>query len=254
MIHLVMLKFDPHSSKARELVESLMRHFEPSNLPDDICVVVGGDGYLLSVIAELGDEYTYLGLNSGSLGFMLNDVGNLEESAALLKEGKWSAHRVPRLSMTATTPQGESLSGLALNDVYLERMTGQTTHLRVRINGVRVVDRMVCDGLILSTALGSTAYSFSAGGTACHPELRLMQLTAICPHAPRLPPITLPLNAQVDIEVLDCEKRPARVVTDGADHPGVNRVLVANSGADVSLAFLENHDPTATLIRKVILT
>jgi hypothetical protein len=58
----------------------------------------------------------------------------------------------------------------------------------------------------------------------------------------------------VDIEVLDCEKRPTRVVTDGADHPGVNRVLVANSGADVSLAFLENHDPTATLIRKVILT
>jgi NAD+ kinase len=214
--------------------------------------VVGGDGYLLSVITELGADYTYLGLNSGSLGFMLNDVVDLKETAALLAAQSWRVDRMPRLKMEATTPQGASFESLALNDVYLQRMTGQTTHLRVRVNGVRVVDRMVCDGLILATALGSTAYSFSAGGSACHPELRLMQLTAICPHAPRLPPITLPLTAQVEIQVLDCEKRPARVVTDGVDHPGVNRVRIANSGADVALAFLSNHDPTATLIRKVI--
>jgi NAD+ kinase len=247
-----MLKSDPKAPKSVELVQALSAHLDFESLPDDICLVVGGDGYLLSVIAELGDEYTYLGLNSGTLGFMLNDVVDLQETAALLAGQQWRVDRVPRLTMEATTPHGERFTALALNDVYLQRTSGQTTHLRVRVNGVRVVDRMVCDGLILATALGSTAYSFSAGGSACHPELRLMQLTAICPHAPRLPPITLPLSAEVEIEVLDWEKRPARVVTDGAEHPGVNRVRIADSRADVALAFLANHDPTATLIRKVI--
>jgi NAD+ kinase len=247
-----MLKSDPTSSKATALAQALSAYFDPACLPEDLCLVVGGDGYLLSVIAELGASYTYLGLNSGSLGFMLNDVDDLEKSAALLAAGDWKVHRVPRLAMAATTTEGEAISALALNDVYLERMTGQTTHLLVRVNGVRVVDRMVCDGLILSTALGSTAYSFSAGGSACHPDLRLMQLTAICPHVPRFPPITLPLDAVVEVEVLDCDKRPARVVTDGIDHPGVASMRIANAQDDVALAFLGDHDPTATLIRKVI--
>ena len=81
-----------------------------------------------------------------------------------------------------------------------------------------------------------------------------MQLTAICPHAPRLPPITLPLEAVVEVEVLDCEKRPARVVTDGIDHPGLAQMLIRKASEDVSLAFLANHNRTATLIRKVIST
>ena len=74
---LVMLKIDPTSPKASELGNSLLSAVDQSALPDDLCLVVGGDGYLLSVIAELGTQYTYLGLNSGSLGFMLNDVENL---------------------------------------------------------------------------------------------------------------------------------------------------------------------------------
>jgi len=247
-----MLKSDPTSSKAAALVEALSAHFDPRRLPDDLCLVVGGDGFLLSVISEMGSGYTYLGLNSGGLGFMLNDVEDLKETAALLAAGDWSIHQVPRLAMEAKTTEGKTLSGLALNDVYLERMTGQTTHLRVRVDGVMAVDRMVCDGLIVSTALGSTAYAFSAGGSACHPDLRLMQLTAICPHVPRFPPITLPLDAVVEVEVLDSDKRPARVVTDGIDHPGVVSIRIAEAQNDVALAYLANHDPTATLIRKMI--
>ena len=247
-----MLEIDPNSPKAKQLVEALSAHVDLESLPEEICLVVGGDGHLLSVIAERGADYSYLGLNSGSLGFMLNDVVDIEAAATLIATQRWSVHRVPRLAMQAIDGTGQRYTGLALNDVYLERMTGQTTHLRVRVDGVTVVDRMVCDGLILSTALGSTAYSFSAGGSACHPELRLMQLTAICPHAPRLPPVSLPPDAVVEVEVLDSDKRPARVVTDGIDHPGVSSVHIADAKSDVGLVFLEGHDPTATLIRKVI--
>ena len=249
-----MLKFDANSEKAQAFQKALQEELDLTVLPEELCLVIGGDGFLLQVIAQEGPRYTYLGINSGSLGFMLNDVEDFSKSMDQIRSGSWRVFSVPRLAMEATTSDGESFSALALNDVTLQRMSGQTTHLRVWVDGVRAVDRMVCDGLIVSTALGSTAYSFSAGGPACHPNLRLMQLTAICPHMPRLPPITLPLDSVVEVEVLDSSKRPARVVTDGIDHPEAVRLRVAHAQEDVRLAFLDQHDATATLIRKVIST
>ena len=249
-----MLKFDANSEKALRFLEALKEELDLSLLPEDLCLVIGGDGFLLRVIAEEGPNHTYLGINSGTLGFMLNDVEDFSKSMDQIRSGSWKVFRVPRLAMEATTGTGDVFSALALNDVTLQRMSGQTTHLRVWVDGVRAVDRMVCDGLIVSTALGSTAYSFSAGGPACHPNLRLMQLTAICPHMPRLPPITLPLDSVVEVEVLDSTKRPARVATDGIDHPEAVRLRVAHAEADVRLAFLDQHNATATLIRKVIST
>ena len=249
-----MLKSDPSSEKAQAFAKALLEKMDLSELPEEVCIVIGGDGYLLSVIAEEGPEYIYLGLNSGSLGFMLNDVEDFTASVEQIRSGSWSVNSVPRLLMDATSPTGEKFSSLALNDVYLERMTGQTTHLRVWVDGVLAVERMVCDGLIVSTALGSTAYSFSAGGAACHPNLRLMHLTAICPHVPRFPPISLPLDSVVEVEVLDSHKRPARVVTDGIDHPEAMRLKIVHAQDDIRLAFLDQHDATATLIRKVIST
>lgn len=249
-----MIKFDANSEKATAFVEALKGELDLSLLPEDLCLVIGGDGFLLRVIAEEGTAYTYMGINTGTLGFMLNDVEDFSKSMDQIRSGSWKAFSVPRLAMEATNNSGGSFSALALNDVTLQRMSGQTTHLRVWVDGVRAVDRMVCDGLIVSTALGSTAYSFSAGGPACHPNLRLMQLTAICPHMPRLPPITLPLDSVVEVEVLDSEKRPARVATDGIDHPEAVRLRVVHAQADVRLAFLDQHDATATLIRKVIST
>ncbi len=126
-------------------------------------------------------------------------------------------------------------------------------HLRVRVDGVRVVERLVCDGLIVSTALGSTAYAFSAGNAACHPRLRLMQLTAICPHAPKMAPLNLPHEATVSAENLFPKRRPTRLVCDGFDHPDVVDIRVRDAKTDVRLAFLEGHDLTATLVRKILL-
>ncbi len=247
-----MIQQDPHSEKAARLVAELEKHLDFSTLPEELCLVVGGDGFLLRAIKEGGNDLTYLGLNAGSLGFMLNDVSEPAETAALLAEGAWQVEQVPRLAMRGLTSSGDEVGDLALNDVYLERMTGQLVHVQIRIDGVVAVERMTCDGVIVSTALGSTAYAYSAGGPACHPGLRLLQLTAICPHLPRLPPITLPPTADVDIEVLDSARRPARVVSDGRGLQGIERIRVGNANSDIKLAYLRGHHPTATLIRKLI--
>lgn len=232
--------------------ESLYATGALDGLPEDLCLVIGGDGFMLQAINEAGPELTYLGINAGTLGFLLNDLDDLTLTSQQLKEGNWTVREFPRLRLEGNTASGKPLDGMAVNDVYLERISGNTAHLRVRVNGVEVVDRMACDGLIVATALGSTAYSFSAGGSACHPDLRLIQLTAICPHLPKLPPITLPQTAIIEVESLDMEKRPARVVTDGREQDSVAWVRIENAQSDIKLAYLGGHHPTATLIRKLI--
>ena len=232
--------------------ETLDKSGALNNLPDDVCIVIGGDGFMLESINEIGPEWTYLGINAGTLGFLLNDLDNLELTTRRLQEREWTVREFPRLKLEGSTVSGTPLTGMAVNDVYLERTSGNTAHLRVRVNGMEVVNQMACDGLIVATALGSTAYSFSAGGSACHPDLRLIQLTAICPHLPKLPPITLPQSAIIEVESLNMTKRPARVVTDGREQDSVAWVRIQNAQSDIKLAYLGGHHPTATLIRKLL--
>jgi NAD+ kinase len=241
--------------RALNLAAELDAASPPLSLPADLCLVLGGDGTMLHAIAEHGPEPTYLGFNCGFLGFLMNDLRALDPAAhalEVLRQQSWSAHRFPRLTMRAHTANGP-VEGRAVNDVYVERQSGHTCHLRVSVDGHILADRIVCDGMIAATPLGSTAYSFSAGGPASHPLVRSINLTPICPHAPRLSPIVLPDRARVRIEVLNPDYRPARVVTDGEAHGDVHSVEVrCEAGDDVSLAFLAGHDFTGTLVHKVL--
>ncbi|MEE2750449.1 MAG: NAD(+)/NADH kinase [Myxococcota bacterium] len=247
-----MIRQDPDSEKARAMHDALSQSGALKNVPEDVCLVIGGDGFMLESINEMGPDWTYLGINAGTLGFLLNDLGDLELTSKRIQEREWTVREFPRLRLEGKTASDAELSGMAVNDVYLERTSGNTAHLRVRVNGVEVVNQMACDGLIVATALGSTAYSFSAGGSACHPDLRLIQLTAICPHLPKLPPITLPQSAIIEVESLHMDKRPARVVTDGREQDSVAWVRIENAESDIKLAYLGGHHPTATLIRKLL--
>jgi len=225
--------------------------------PDSLYLVIGGDGTMLGAIHEHGATPAYLGVNCGLIGFLMNDMPGEPATAAAsvaraLRDGAWSAFSFPRLRMTAHCRDGSTHTSLAVNDVYVERQTGQICHLRVTVDGREVVGRMSCDGLIMATPLGSTAYSLAAGGPAAHPLLEAIQMTAICPHAPRLAPITLPRSAVIRVEVLDPEHRPARAVADSRAVPDVVAVEVTLAGDPVRLAFLTGHDFTATLIRKIL--
>lgn len=224
-------------------------------LPPGICLVLGGDGTMLRAIREFGSESAYLGLNFGFLGFLMNDLdpaAPVEHARRVIENQAWKEHQFPRLSMSAETNEG-TIGGLAVNDVCLERDSGTTCHLRVHVDGIQLADRVVCDGMVVATALGSTAYSFSAGGAAAHPLLQGLHLTTICPHAPRLAPMVLPQNARVRIEVLDQSRRPARILIDGAAASNVRSVEISTSPVDhVRLAYFDSHDFTATLVRKVL--
>jgi NAD+ kinase len=226
-------------------------------LAPDLCVVLGGDGAMLRAVGRHGPAYDYLGVNCGHLGFLMNDLAGAPEVVAaalgrLLTEGRFTRPAFPRLRMRAVARDGTTHEARALNDVYVERMRGQTCHLRVTVDGVQVVREMVCDGIVAATALGSTAYSYSAGGPAAHPLLRTLHLTAICPHSPRLHPLLLPPDSTVSVAVLDAEHRPARAVVDGVGFDDVVTVEIVGGADEVRLCFAEGHDFTAAMIRKVL--
>jgi NAD+ kinase len=255
-----MLRVDDRNPRARALAERVQRALpegvELAALPGDPCVVVGGDGHMLATMRELGTSPTYLGLNAGHLGFLLNDCGSSEavfaERVAQLAAGAFQTWHFPRLAMHAATPDGRTIQTTAVNDLYLERATGQTARLHVVVDGEEVVRKLVCDGLLVATALGSTAYSFSAGGVPCHPLVRAVHITPISPHAPRLSPLIVPLGTTIALEALDVERRPVRAIADGVDMGSVVNMRVEQAESDVKLAFLEGHQFTRTLVHKVL--
>lgn len=248
------LAVDSNNPRAAEIVRALARHVDISGLGPDICLVAGGDGFMLSTIRQRGSQATYLGINAGRLGFLLNDVGDVSVLADQLKRRAWTVTAFPRLRVTVERIDGTTVSALAVNDLYMERSTGQTAHLQVRINGDVVVSRLICDGLLVATALGSTAYSYSAGGVPCHPLVRTVLVTPIAPHVPRLTPMALPTDALVELDALDIHRRPVRAVADGVDLGPVVRMRVEDAQEEIRLAFVESHDFTRAMFRKVLRT
>ena len=249
-----MIRIDPQNRLAEKLAHALGSRVDFNTLPSDLCIVIGGDGWMLKTIRNVGSGSTFLGINAGRTGFLLNDVTDLDRVADALKAGSWEVWDFPRLSMQCqpTIMDATIRHDVAVNDIYLERMSGQTAHLRLEIDGVAVVDRLVCDGIVASTALGSTAYHFSSSGHACHPAVRAIHLTPICAHAPRLAPLTLPPDSHIRVQVLSSDKRPVRAVSDGVDHGAVQSLVVRQDAQGIKLAFLEGHNFTGALFRKIL--
>lgn len=246
-----MIVADPRNPHAGELAERL-RIAWPGAAEDELIYVVGGDGFLLATMHERGLHRTYFGINAGTLGFLLNDVSDWDALAEQLAAGATHTHDFGVLQATVHGTDGGVQQLEAVNDVYLERMTGQTARLDVRVSGEDIVDTLVADGLILATALGSTAYSFSAGGTAAHPSIGCLFVTPICPHKPRLPPLVLPRSSIAEVEVRDAHRRPVRAVADGRAVDSVQRVSVRYGDAQVRLAYLGEHDFTRRMVEKLM--
>jgi len=244
---------DERNPRARQIRDGLLRHLPDGwASPEGIAVVIGGDGFLLRTIAEHGQGLAYLGLNAGHVGFLLNDGSDVARVADALVRGHYRAHAFPVLDAELVLASGEERSLWAVNDVYLERMTGQTARLTLTINDFVAVEELVADGLIFATALGSTAYTFSAGGLPCHPALRALQVTPICPHLPRLTPFALPPTARAEVDVVHHQWRPVRAVTDGRATDHVVRMQVRLSDRSVHLCYLDDHDFMRQMLTKVL--
>jgi len=245
-----MIVHDPRNPRAVALHADVAARLP--ELGDDIVVVIGGDGFLLHTVHEYGFQRSYLGLNGGTLGFLLNDVnGRLDAVCEAIGSNAWRVHRFPLLKATVTCMDGTEHVDHAMNDVYLERATGQTARLDISIGG-QALQRLSADGMIFATALGSTAYSFSAGGVPVDPSLPVMCVTPICPHKPRLSPFVVPYGTPAELEVYAPDRRPVRAVIDGRDVDDVARFAIGPTEHVVKMVYLSGHDFTTRMMKKLL--
>ncbi|TYC56386.1 NAD kinase [Rhodobacterales bacterium] len=209
------------TAEARAAQESLAARY--GNVPvaeADVIVALGGDGLMLQTLhAHMGCGKPIYGMNRGSVGFLMNEY---REDNLLNRLRHSDITTIRPLEMTALDDEGTAHKALAINEASLLRQTSQAARLRVSIDGRVRLDELICDGIIVATPAGSTAYNLSAHGPILPITAQLLALTPISAFRPRRwRGALLPNWATVDIEILDAAKRP---VSASADHTEIRRV------------------------------
>jgi NAD+ kinase len=214
----------------------------------DAIVALGGDGLMLQTMhAHLNSRIPIYGMNRGSVGFLLNDYH--EDS---LKERLAAAEVtvIHPLRMTAHDDRGGKHEALAINEASLFRQIYQAAKLKIAVDGKVRMAELICDGVLVSTPAGSTAYNLSAHGPILPISAPLLALTPISPFRPRRwHGALLPDTAQVTVEVLEAEKRPCAAVADHTEFRDVVKVeVMEESGIDILMLF----DPGHSLAERVL--
>lgn len=239
------LHYDPNNLLAREQYAKLKAFECLDGQEPDLIVPIGGDGYFMHCVRRNWRRFIpFFGVNAGHVGYLLNDCATLEELfAAPLK-----LHQLQMLycEAEAETPTGEKkiLSELAFNDAWLERSTGQTALIRILVNGEERIRRVRGDGVLVSTAAGSTAYAQALGASPVPVGTPLIQLVGsniVSP--PNWRPVHLNEDDCVEFESVDSSKRPCRGFVDSVDVGIVTRMLIRTSRvAGVQVAFADSCD------------
>lgn len=212
--------------EAQEALERLSRRYGGAD-PEKAGVIValGGDGLMLQTLHRfMGSEIPIYGMHRGSVGFLMNEYS---EDHLLERVANAKLSIIHPLKMEAENVAGETLEALAINEVHLYRQTAQSARLAIAVDGTEWLSELVCDGVLVATPAGSTAYNLSAGGPILPLKAHILALTAISPFRPRRwRGALLPNKAQVKISVREALKRPMAAVADHTEFRNVLNVLV----------------------------
>lgn len=225
------------SADAQAARETLAARYGQVSVEEaDVVVALGGDGFLLQTLREtMGSGKKIYGMNRGTIGFLMNEyrvAGLQERVAAALPE------TIRPLEMEAVTHAGETVSALAINEVALWRQSYQTAKIRITVDDHVRLEELSCDGVMVATPAGSTAYNLSAHGPILPLDAPLLALTPVSPFRPRNWRGALLSNrSTVRFDILESGKRP---VNAAADHTEVK--------AAMAVTVRESRTKTATLL------
>ncbi len=214
----------------------------------DVIVALGGDGTMLGALHRFYtlDKPIY-GMNRGSVGFLMNPYRAENLPERLSSAQSISLHP---LKMVAHTESGQELEALAFNEVSLLRQGRNTAKIGVSVDGVERLPEMVCDGVLLSTPAGSTAYNLSAHGPVIPLSANVLALTPISPFRPRRwRGALLPHDAQVRFEILNAPHRPVSATADSTEVRDVRQVDIRQS-RDIAVTIL--FDPDHNLEERIL--
>ncbi|MFC3706132.1 NAD kinase [Devosia honganensis] len=237
------------TSAADKAAAALRERYGKASVAEaEIVVALGGDGLMLQTLHQvMGTGKPVYGMNFGSVGFMMNNFGEdgLDERIRAAQRTE-----IYPLSMTAIDAAGQRCSALAINEVSLFRTTYQAAKLQILVDGEVRLDELICDGALLATPAGSTAYNLSAHGPILPIEAHLLALTPISPFRPRRwRGAILSNRAEVKFITREAEKRPVSAVADNVEFKNVREVTVREDRTHaVTLLF----DPGTSLEERVL--
>jgi NAD+ kinase len=230
------------TADAKAAMESLSARYGQASFEDaEVVVALGGDGFLLQTLRDtMSTGKKVYGMNRGTIGFLMNEyrVGGLTVRIAAAV-----AETIRPLEMLAVTHEGETVSALAINEVALWRQSYQTAKIRITVDEQVRIEELNCDGVMIATPAGSTAYNLSAHGPILPLDAPLLALTPVSPFRPRRWRGALLSNkATVRFDILEPEKRPVNAAADHTEVKAVASVTVRESlSATATLLFDPNH-------------
>ncbi|WP_350334743.1 NAD kinase [Coralliovum pocilloporae] len=191
----------------------------------DAIVALGGDGLMLQTLHRfMGSDIPIYGMNRGSVGFLMNEF-RMDDLIERINDAEIT--RLTPLKMDVTDTSGQHHSAMALNEVSMLRQAHQAAKLRLSIDTQMRMEELICDGVIVATPAGSTAYNLSAHGPILPINAPLLALTPISPFRPRhWRGALLPNHVAVQIEVLEASKRPVNAVADHTEFRSVQHVSI----------------------------
>ncbi len=204
----------------------------------DVIVALGGDGFMLQTLHTfLERSKPIYGMNFGTVGFLMNEYNEADLTDRLARAEQATVH--PLRMRASTTDQ--CVDVLAFNEVSLLRQTRQATKLRILVDGKVRMAELICDGALVATPAGSTAYNLSAHGPILPIDSALLALTPISAFRPRRwRGALLPHRARVRFEVLETQKRPVSAVADGLEVRNVTSVDVAQDDTISMVMLFDN--------------
>jgi NAD+ kinase len=214
----------------------------------DVIVALGGDGMMLQTLHHyMGTDIPIYGMNRGSVGFLMNEY-RVEGLQQRLAEAK--VNTIHPLWAGVQFTDGSEGEALAINEVHLFRLSHQAARLRVTVDGTVRLEELICDGVLVATPAGSTAYNLSVHGPILPINASLLALTPISPFRPRRwRGALLPRSAKVIINVLEPHKRPVSAV---ADHKEFRKVVKVEIAEERSMGLRLMFDPGHELDDRIL--
>lgn len=244
------------TSKPTQTALATLKKMYPNVIPDqaDVIVALGGDGFMLQTLHRYMHTNTpVFGMNFGSIGFLLNAFSTENLMQRLAESDTVNLHP---LDMQATTEQGKQYHAQAINEVSLLRQTRQAAKIRIKVDEVVRIDELICDGVLVATPAGSTAYNLSAHGPIIPLQADLLALTPISAFRPRRwSGALLPHEAQITFEILEPEKRKVIAAADFTEVQHVTEVRVCeNRSITLQLLFDKSHNLEKRIINEQFLS
>jgi NAD+ kinase len=242
------------TDEAQDALRRLSERYDP--VPPEqaqVIVALGGDGFMLETLhAHLDRGVPIYGMNQGTIGFLMNEY---REEGLAQRLGTAEEVTLYPLRMRVLTVGGQTIDALAINEVSLLREARQAATVRISVDGIVRLEQLVCDGVMVATPAGSTAYNLSAYGPIVPIGAQLLALTPISAFRPRRwRGALLPNTARVTFEILNAAKRPVSATADFTEVRDVARVEVReDSAVTLHLLFDPEHNLEERIIREQFL-